>query len=151
MPADPTSPLARRALTLMSALWALDHGLQTVSKRMLKRLGVSGPQRAALRLVAEEEGITPGQLARRLHHHPSTISTVTARLVAAGLLTRLDDADDGRRFHLRLTPRGRALSQDPTGTVEAAVHAMLTRVPPDDVAAARRVLDVLIEELERVE
>jgi len=134
----------------MSALWALDHGLQTVSKRMLKRLGVSGPQRAALRLVAEAEGITPGQLARRLHHHPSTISTVTARLVAAGLLTRLDDADDGRRLHLQLTERGRALSQDPAGTVEAAVHATLLRVPEEEVEAARRVLEVLVEELARV-
>jgi MarR family transcriptional regulator, organic hydroperoxide resistance regulator len=38
-------------LQFMQLLWAVDHGLQRASKGMLRRLGVTGPQRLALRLI----------------------------------------------------------------------------------------------------
>ena len=41
--------LAQRVLSpeleFMRLLWAVEHGLQTTSKRMARRIGVTGPQR----------------------------------------------------------------------------------------------------------
>jgi hypothetical protein len=48
-----------------------------------------------------------------------------------------------------LTERGRSIDKLRTGTVEAAVVRVLSSLHARDVAAARRVLAVLVRELER--
>lgn len=139
-----------RVIAFLSCLWAVDHGLQAVSKRMLATVGVTGPQRVVLRIVGREEGITPGGLARRIHDHPSTLTGVLQRLEAQGLLERTRDALDGRRVHLRLTPAGHALNAVRAGTVESAVRSAIGRVDPERLQAATDVLAVLTDELSRI-
>jgi len=38
-------------LEFMKQLWAVDHGLQSLSKRMESRFGITGPQRLVVRIV----------------------------------------------------------------------------------------------------
>ena len=51
-------------LDFLRTIWALDHQLQTASRRMETVLGVTGPQRFVLRIVHLNPGITPGDVAR---------------------------------------------------------------------------------------
>lgn len=130
-------------LEFMRALWGLDHQLQAASKRMLADLGVTGPQRLALRIVGRFPGISAGRLARVLEVHPSTLTGIIERLERRRLLRRFRDPRDGRRALFGLSDAGRALDAERTGTVEAKVERALSKLPPDQVQAATQVLRAL--------
>ena len=84
MPADHPSqthdqPLGA-VLDFMRRLWALDHALQSISKRMETTLGLTGPQRLVIRIVGHSPGISAGKLAELMHVHHSTLTGVLGRL-----------------------------------------------------------------------
>jgi DNA-binding MarR family transcriptional regulator len=102
-----------------------------------------------VRLVGRHPGITPGDLARFLHLHPSTLTAVLKRLVQRKVLLRKADSSDARRGRLTLAARGVALDGVQRGTVEAAVKAALDHVAPRDVRTASAVLELVKQALER--
>lgn len=136
------------ALGFLQLLWAIDSGIQSVSKRMAPRLGVTGPQRLALRVLAARESMTAGDLADALRVHPSTLTGILARLDERGLIERGVDPFDGRRQLLRVTRKAGALLTRREGTVEAVVERLIEAVPPRQLEAARAVLGVLVDELQ---
>jgi DNA-binding MarR family transcriptional regulator len=136
-------------LEFMRVIWALDHGLQRMSKRLEGELGVTGPQRLVLRIVGRLPGISAGDLARVLHVHPSTLTGILRRLEVRGLVLREPDPSDGRRALLRLSPRGRRLDVTQEGTVEAVVKRVLGKTPPSRADATREVLANLASQLEK--
>lgn len=135
-------------LDFMRALWAVAHGLERTSKRMRRDLGVTGPQRLALRLIGLRPGLSARDLSDALHVHPSTLTGVLQRLQAQGLLARVEASGDRRRAVLRLTRRGAQINARRSGTVEAAVGAALRDVTTRDRAATRRVLATLAARLD---
>lgn len=137
-------------LEFMGNLWSLDHALQSASKRMEARHGVTGPQRLVVRIVGRCPGISAGEVSRILHLHPSTLTGILRRLADRGLLERKPDPSDGRRALLRLTPRGVAVDALRGGTVETAVRRALSRLDPRTVRAARVLTAALVAELERL-
>ena len=101
-------------------------------------IGVTGPQRLALRVVGLFPDVSAGDLAAILHVHPSTLTGVIRRLVAQRLLVR---AGDRRRVRLRLTACGERVNRVRERTVEAIVADTLKVVTTGDRAAtARRAL-----------
>lgn len=140
-------PLLGEVLEFMRLLWAVAHGMQSISTQMKSSLGVTGRQRLVLRLVGQFPGITATRLARLLHLHPSTLTGVVKRLVKRGYLDRQEDALDARRACLRLTEAGRVLDFPTTSTVEAAVQRLLLRVPEAQRLAAQELLTALAEDL----
>jgi len=136
-------------LQFMRLLWGLDHGLQTASKRMEARLGVTGPQRLVLRLVGRFPGISAGELARLQQIHPSTLTGILRRLQARKLLRRQPDAADARRALLFLTPKGAKVNGRKAATVEEAVERTLRRLDGKAVTGAETALSALIDELLR--
>lgn len=132
----------------MQLLWAVAHALDSASKRMRLVVGVTSPQRLALRIVGHYGRISPGELARVLHVHPSSLTGVLRRLERAGLIVRERDAEDRRRAVLRLTARGRTLNARKSATVEAAVRRVLEQAPREALSGARHLLRNLAAELE---
>jgi MarR family transcriptional regulator, organic hydroperoxide resistance regulator len=124
-------------LQFMQLLWAVDHGLQAVSKRMQRTLGVTGPQRLVVRVLGRLPGVSAGEVAAILHVHPSTLTGVLRRLEADGLVTRHADRADRRRTVLHLTAKGRRIDTVQVGTVEAAVRSALVGASRERVAASR--------------
>lgn len=141
------TPALGEVLDFMRMLWAIDHGLQTTSKRMESTLGVTGLQRMVIRLVGRFPGISAGHLARLLHVHPSTLTGVLKRIQDRQLVTRTADPRDARRALFTLTARGRTLDVPTTGTVESAVQRALEKIPQAKINAARDILVALAEEL----
>jgi DNA-binding MarR family transcriptional regulator len=135
-------------LQFMQLLWAVAHGLEKASKRMSGEIGVTGPQRLALRVAGLFPGLSAGDLATILHVHPSTLTGILQRLVDQQLLVRLDDPRDRRRAVLRLTARGARINAVGHGTVEAAVAEALDGISPRDRAATTRALDRLASHLQ---
>jgi len=142
-----SAPPLGPAVEFLRLLWAVDHRLQSASKRMAASLGVTGPQRLVIRIVGRIPGISPGDLAGILHVHPSTLTGVLTRLVSHGLLARRGDLRDRRRMILTLTGKGRAINRSTAGTVEAGVRRMLASMPDADLEASERVLRRLAEDL----
>ncbi|WP_437693451.1 MarR family winged helix-turn-helix transcriptional regulator [Sorangium sp. So ce176] len=135
-------------LDFMKLLWAVDHGLQSTSKRMEAKMGVTGPQRLVIRIVGRYPGISAGQLAEIMQLHPSTLTGVLKRLQERGVIERRADPKDGRRALLGLTTRGRELDSLRTGTVEAAVRQALKAMPRRKLEAAQDVLAAVAEALQ---
>ncbi len=146
-PDEAKEPPLGAVLDFMRMLWAVDHALQSTSKRMEATFGLTGPQRLVVRIVGRFPGIAAGRVADILHVHPSTLTGILKRLEGRGVLQRKPDARDARRALFMLTAKGRKLDVVRTGTVEQAVRRVLSK-DPDKVAAAQEVLAALSEELD---
>lgn len=134
-------------LDFMKILWALDHGLDKVSKRMESVLGITGPQRLVIRIVGRFPGINAARLAQIMQLHPSTITCIVKGLERRGLITRTADTHDGRRLNLVLTGEGRLFDRHNEGTIEATVEKVLSETPADKVESARDFLQQLARAL----
>ena len=134
-------------LEFIRQMWAVDHELQRVSKRMVGRLGLTAPQRLAVRFIGRHSGLTPGRLAEVLHLHAGTVTGIVRRLQTLRLVTQTRSAEDSRRRHLTLSPKGRRIDRQRKGTVEAAVRRAAAAAGPADLEAAARVMDLLARHL----
>ena len=134
------------ALTFLRLLWAVDHGLRSVSRQMHGRLGLTGPQRLVLRFASKFPDSKPSELADLLHLDRGTVTGILERLVAQQLVSRVANEKDGRSVLIRLTQRGRLLDRDLPGTVEACIQRALAALPREKVEAAKVVLDAVARE-----
>jgi DNA-binding MarR family transcriptional regulator len=94
------------AFTLISAV---SRTLKTAVERRLVEHGVYAGQHTILGCLWEQDGLTPGQLARRLGLETPTITRTVQRMAAAGLVTRCGDDTDRRLVRVWLTPKGHSL------------------------------------------
>lgn len=137
------------SLAFLRALWAVDHGLRSLSKRMLAELGLTGPQRFVLRILGRVPKIMPSELAELLHLDRGTVSGVVERLVEQQLVLRQPHPRDGRSVLLELSARGKLFDREAAGTVEACVRRALGSLPEAKVEAAVEVLEALSREMAR--
>lgn len=144
---DDKGPPLGAVLDFMRLLWAVDHSLQSASKRMEANYGVTGPQRLVVRIVGRFPGIAAGRVAEILHVHPSTLTGILKRLESRGILQRRSDPRDARRALFGLTPKGRKLDSLRTGVVEQAVRRVLSS-DPQKVIASQEILAALSAELD---
>lgn len=136
-------------LQFMQRLWALTHSLEVRSKRMAKKLGVTGPQRLVVRVIGQTPGIGARDIAQTLGMHPSTLSGILARLDKQGLIRRAIDDSDRRKARFDLTRAGKRVDREKKGTVEAAVRRAINRATASVIAGTTEMLTLLVAELDR--
>ena len=134
-------------LEFIRRMWAVDHELQRASKRMIGRIGLTAPQRLAVRFIGRHSGVTLGQLAELLHLHAGTVTGIVRKLEELGLVVQTRSLEDTRRRHLALTAKGREIDRRRKGTVEAAVRRTASAVTSRELATAAAVMDVLAKNL----
>jgi DNA-binding MarR family transcriptional regulator len=78
--------------------------------------GVRVGQNLVLEVLWATDGLTPGELAERLHLSTPTVVKSAKRMEASGLVARRRDDADRRLVRLYLTKRGRSVRTD----IEAA-------------------------------
>jgi DNA-binding MarR family transcriptional regulator len=138
-------------LKFLQTVWQLEHALERASKRMEDSLGISGPQRFALRMIGVQPGITAGELASVLHLHPSTVTGIVQRLEIRKLVKRSANESDGRVAHLHLTAAGaKANKPAAKGTIERAARTALTRCPEPQRKASAAVMEQFAAELMKI-
>ena len=130
-------------LTFLRALWALDHALNARSKRMLSEVGVTGPQRLVIRALGRQPGSSPAEVARLLHLNPGSVTRLVAALERSGMVRRREDPSDSRKLRLLLTAKGARIDAATGGTVEDAVHSVLSRIPARRVAQSMALIHQL--------
>ncbi|MGW5359412.1 MarR family winged helix-turn-helix transcriptional regulator [Actinopolymorpha pittospori] len=92
-----------------AVFWATKRALAEAADVSYRRHGVRDGQQFLLMALWEEDGLAPGELARRLGLATPTVTRAAIRMEAAGLVTREPDLQDRRLVRIHLTERGRKL------------------------------------------
>jgi MarR family transcriptional regulator, organic hydroperoxide resistance regulator len=130
---DEFSDLFTRAAKLMRG--AAEEGLS--------RHGVRVGQNLVIAALAEHDGLTPGELAQRLHVTTPTIVKMATRMEGVGLLGRRRDTRDARLVRLHLTGRGRALVEP----IEQERRRLQERATASLTPAERRQLEAALRKI----
>ena len=140
-------PTDDQVLQFMRLIWAIDHELERVSKRMETSHGLTIAQRMTLLLIGRHAHLSASDLAALMYVHAGTMSGILKRLENGGFIARTSDQRDGRRHVLTLTAAGEAANRQRRGTFEHAVRVLLRATTPGDIAATERVLSALADGL----
>ncbi len=115
----------------------------------MSRHGVRVGQNVALEVLWETNGLTPGELAERLHVATPTVVKSATRMARSGLITRRRDAGDARLVRIYLTDQAlsvRKAVEDSRDQLERRATASLTE---DERACLMKALKKIIEEFAR--
>jgi DNA-binding MarR family transcriptional regulator len=96
-------------------IFLLGKAFQRVSQRARERLaphGVSPMQYVVLSVLWERDGQSGAELTTRLRIDSATITGIIDRLVAAGWVARVRDANDRRIQRVQLTQAGQSLRDE---------------------------------------
>lgn len=113
------SHLLHRALQLALDIYTEEIGSGSLTQR----------QYAVLSAVAAKEGCTQSDLVRATGIDRSTLAELVARLIGKGLLARERSTLDARANTVRLTPTGRAATEDASPRVAVADERILALLP----------------------
>ncbi|WP_319524749.1 MarR family transcriptional regulator [uncultured Desulfosarcina sp.] len=92
---------------VMIALRKIIRSIDMNSKKLVKRVGLTGPQLMILREIAVRNDITPGEIATAVSLSQATVTGILERMEKRELLTRKRSENDKRRSLVRLTELGR--------------------------------------------
>ena len=102
-----------------------EHALWLEMDGVLRDLGLTTPQYAALSVLGDEPGLSGAALARRCFVTPQTMNQILVNLEAAGLVERRPHPEHGRVLQAYLTKRGEKLVSRAHVKVEAVEERML--------------------------
>jgi MarR family transcriptional regulator, organic hydroperoxide resistance regulator len=131
-----------------TAFWAAKHALAHASSTAFARHGVHEGQQYVLRCLWQEDGLSPGEVARRLNLATPTVTRATTRMAAAGLLRREPHPGDRRMVRIWLTDRGRALEKDIDAEISSLARRALSTLSEAEVTALIRALERIRRNLE---
>jgi DNA-binding MarR family transcriptional regulator len=126
------------------ALEAMRHILQEVrvtNRAVEQQLGLSGAQLFVLEELAREPAASLNELATRTATRHSSVSTVVARLVEIGLVTRTVAREDARRVQLTVTARARRILRDAPPSAQARLLTAARDLSPAQLAQLAEGLD----------
>jgi DNA-binding MarR family transcriptional regulator len=123
-----------------AAFWATKRAMAEAGEAAFQRHGVRSGQQWILRCLWAEDGLTPGEVARRLDLSTPTVTKAATRMEAAGLLVRRPHPSDARLVLLNLTDRGRSLERVIADEMDGLARRALVSLRPDEVADLVRYL-----------
>jgi DNA-binding MarR family transcriptional regulator len=135
------------AVAFQPAFWAAKRVLARASATAFARHGVHEGQQYILLCLWAEDGLAPGELAKRLGLATPTVTRAAARMEAAGLLRRAPHERDRRLVRLFLTDRGRALEMDIGREIDNLSERALASLDRSERAALVRYLDSIRDNL----
>ncbi|MBB4930907.1 DNA-binding MarR family transcriptional regulator [Lipingzhangella halophila] len=103
--------------------WEAKRAMLRAAEEVLNEHGVREGQQFILMCLWAQDGLAPGEIARRLGLATPTVTRTATRMATAGLVERRPDPADARVTRIYLTERGRDL-RDP---LNAAMRAMSER------------------------
>jgi len=128
-----------------TAFWSAKHALAHASAVAFAQHGVHEGQQYVLRCLWREDGLSPGEVARRLGLATPTVTRAATRMEATGLLRREPHPSDRRLVRLRLTDRGRELEK----VIDEQTNRLTERALATLSAAERESLVRALHEIRR--
>ncbi|MFI0373804.1 MarR family winged helix-turn-helix transcriptional regulator [Actinomadura sp. 1N219] len=121
---------------------------QPVVSRIIERHGISPAGFFVLRMLIVEDGMRPGEVAKRLIVTPATVTSVVDTLERNGHVRRERSFRDRRGVMLRITDSGRRLVAAKSQAIGRDLSHVYDVVDEGDEAAVRRFLLNLIKRFE---
>ncbi len=118
-----------------AAFWSAKRAMAEASEAAFQRHGVRSGQQWILRRLWDEDGQTPGEIARQLELSTPTVTKAAMRMEAAGLIDRRPDPRDARLVRLFLSERGRALEKTVAEEMAQLARRSLATLTDDEVKA----------------
>ncbi len=134
---------------LAALIRAISHLYEALSARVMGTDELSDARIGLLaRLLAEArrgntQGLSPTYLSHCMHVSKNTVSALIRGLETQGLVERVLDETDRRRFFIRLTPEGERLVSAMAPRHLAALQAPLEALTPEEQATLLALLDKL--------
>ena len=153
-PAPPREapPRWREALSGERIAHLLKLAFRDTSRALQDRLAHHGVQYGhwtLLRVLWQTDGLTQRQLSEQANvAEPSTFAALR-QMEELGYIARQKVPGNLRQVRVFLTAKGAALRSASVGAAEEVNRVALAGLPAEDVAAARRVLVAIVENLER--
>lgn len=111
-----------------------------IARAYQDRFGLTIPQWRLVTVLAEDGGLTQGQLVARTVMDKVTVSRAAQGLVKRRLVSRADHHADGRSHVLELTAEGRRLYAEIAPLALAYEAALIAGLSPDEVGLLKRLL-----------
>lgn len=108
MPKDEPD-LLRLEHQLCFPLYAAARKVVSLYTPLLKPLGITYTQYIVFMVLWEQDGISVGELGKKLHLDSGTLTPLLKKMEDAGFLTRIRGREDERVVTVSLTLQGRAL------------------------------------------
>jgi DNA-binding MarR family transcriptional regulator len=113
-----------------TAFWEAKRAMAMAAEAAYNTHGVRAGQQFILRCLWESDGLTPGEVARRLELATPTVTRAASRMEAVGLLRREPHPTDARLVKLVLTDRGRELEAVIAKEMRALSERALSTIDP---------------------
>jgi MarR family transcriptional regulator, organic hydroperoxide resistance regulator len=121
--------------------------IREATRRILARYGLQRPQNLVLDALVDRDGLTPGEIAKRLEVSGPTAVKMAQRMEVNGLVERRRDDPDGRLVRVYLTEQGRKIQgpiqQEIDRIATAAVAGLSDRSRHELIRALETVRDNL--------
>jgi DNA-binding MarR family transcriptional regulator len=124
------------------------HAVRRGERLAEQRTGLTGAQLFALRQLVAHPGVTIGELGRLTSTDASSISVVTTRLLEKGLVRRVRDPLDQRRWRLQVTRTGLAHLKRAPESADLMLSQAIAALPERSQAALAAHLEALAEAVE---
>ncbi|HEV2530500.1 MarR family winged helix-turn-helix transcriptional regulator [Phenylobacterium sp.] len=111
-----------------------------ISRAYQDRFGLSVPQWRLICVLAEDGGMTQGQLVARTVMDKVTVSRAAQGLIRRHLVARSEHHADGRSHVLALSPQGTRLYAEIAPLALAYEQALIAGLTPDEVDGLKRLL-----------
>ena len=108
------APVPNRTLSdnVMIALRKIIQAIDMNSKKLVKRVGLTGPQLVILQEISSFGEVTAGEIARAVSLSQATVTGILERMEKRGLLVRQRSDHDKRRIMVRITESGKQVLKD---------------------------------------
>lgn len=106
---DPSADTLKLSNQLCFPIYAAANAIQKAYRPHLAPLGLTYPQYLVMLVLWERDGLSLGDIGRRLHLDSGTLTPLLKRLEGAGLVGRRRSEEDERVVLITLTEKGRAL------------------------------------------
>lgn len=113
---------------------------QGFMKGQLKAFGLTPVQCLLLEALWEEEGLSVGEIGRRLVLDTATLAGVLDRMVTAAWVRREIDAADGRVARVFLAEKAKEITADLAATIERTNNELLNRFSLEEKLLFKRFL-----------
>jgi MarR family transcriptional regulator, organic hydroperoxide resistance regulator len=124
-------------LVLKKILWAFE-----------RDVGISPPKYFILHVLAEEGGISQGEIGRLYGVDPSRVTRLAKQLEGEGLIERTRDPEDNRVVRMHLTSEGRRAFEMAAERSEAFKNRVRRALSEEEHRELRRLLGKLTEAME---
>jgi len=114
-----------------------------IARAYQDRFGLTVPQWRLICVLADEGGMTQGQIVTRTFMDKVTVSRAAQGLSGRHLVQRSEHHADGRSHVLSLTAEGRRLFSEVAPLALAYEAALISGLAPEEVALLRRLLSRL--------